>query len=211
MDYSSALFSGALLGLFIALSVGPTLFAVIRYSLNNSYKAGLAFILGVSCSDMMYVYIANLATGWLSFLEKNQQYIGLVGAVLFIGIGLGGLVRKYVPKRPNASRSVEVSNRTYLTMWLSGFLMNTLNPAVSILWLGAALQINKMQYDSSATLIFFSTCLLITLTADVAKVFLAEKIRNWLTIRKTFYLNKLTALIILLFGVGLLIYQLFYS
>lgn len=211
MDYSSALLSGALLGLFIALSVGPTLFAVIRYSVNNSYKAGIAFILGVSISDMLYVYIANLATGWLSFLEKYQQYIGLVGSVLFIGIGLAGLIAKYVPRKPNAQRSVEVSKKTYLKMWASGFLMNTLNPAVSILWLGAAIQINKVQYNSSATFLFFATCLSITLSADIAKVFLAEKIRNWLTIRKTFYLNKMTAAIIMIFGIGLLIYHLFYT
>lgn len=207
MDYTSAIISGTLFGLFIAISVGPTLFAVIRYSVSNSYKAGLAFILGVSISDILYVIIANLASNWLSFLETHQQIIGIVGSMFFIVAGLVGLFSKYKPKRPKKNRKMFVSKKTYFKMLVSGFLMNTLNPAATILWLGAALQIAKAEFNSTATAIFFGICLTIILSADVAKVFLAERIRNWLTVRKTFYLNKISAGVIVLFGVGLLIYQ----
>jgi threonine/homoserine/homoserine lactone efflux protein len=65
MHLFDAVLKGLLLGLFMAISVGPTLFAVIKYSLNHSYKAGIAFILGVSLSDIMYVTIANVAAYWL--------------------------------------------------------------------------------------------------------------------------------------------------
>src|ERR1035437_10250332 len=64
-----AIIKGILVGLFMAISVGPTLFAVIKYSLNFSYKAGLAFVLGVSVSDIMYVTLANVAASWLEYLK----------------------------------------------------------------------------------------------------------------------------------------------
>lgn len=207
MEYTAAIVSGALFGLFIAISVGPTLFAVIRHSISHSYKAGLAFILGVSISDILYVLVANLATSALTFLEEHQKIIGISGSLLFIAIGLGGLVMKYKPKRPRKKKPENMSKKTYLTMWVSGFLMNTLNPAVSILWLGAVLQISKAQYNQTESFLFFAICLGIVLTADISKVFLAEKIRNWLTVRKIFYVNKISSAVILLFGIFLLIYQ----
>ena len=70
MSLISAILGGLLLGLFMAISVGPTLFAIIKYSLNHSYKTGLAFVMGVSISDIMYVSIANLAAPWLDFIYK---------------------------------------------------------------------------------------------------------------------------------------------
>ena len=48
----SAMLNGLLFGLFLAISVGPTLFALIKYSLHYSYKAGIAFVIGVSVSDI---------------------------------------------------------------------------------------------------------------------------------------------------------------
>src|SRR5690625_259415 len=208
MDYSTAIISGALFGLFIAISVGPTLFAVIRNSISYSYKAGLAFILGVSISDILYVLVANLATSALRFFEEHQKVIGISVSILFIIIGMTGFFMKYKPKKNNKKRKeISLSKKTYFAILLSGFFMNTFNPAVTILWLGAVLQISKAQYNQTESFLFFAVCLCIVLSADISKVFLAEKIRNLLTVRKIFYVNKISALIIFLFGVFLLIYQ----
>src|SRR6516164_8681774 len=98
MHFADAVLKGTLLGLFMAISVGPTLFAIIKYSLDNSYKAGIAFILGVSVSDIMYVSIANSAAGWLENLRAYEKYIAYGGACILIVVGLSGLFRKHVPK-----------------------------------------------------------------------------------------------------------------
>lgn len=198
MNYSEAIVSGVLLGLFIAISVGPTLFAVIQYSMHHSYKAGIAFILGVSLSDIMYVTLANLATSWLIFLESHQRAIGFVGAGLFIGIGLFGFLKKYKPKRPRRGEKLSITSATYFKIFGSGFLMNTLNPAAVILWMGAAIKV--ADYHIPERIVFFGICLGIVLSADIAKVLLADKIRGWLTLRKIMYLNKISAVCILLFG-----------
>jgi len=198
MNYSEAVISGLLLGLFIAISVGPTLFAVIQYSMHHSYKAGIAFIFGVSFSDIMYVTLANIATGWLTFLEEHQRIIGFVGAGLFIGIGLVGLLKKYKPKRPKRGEKLIITSATYFKIFGSGFLMNTLNPAALILWMGAAIKVSD--YQIPERVLFFGICLGIVLGADVAKVLLADKIRGWLTLRKIMYLNKISSVCILIFG-----------
>lgn len=203
-SFSEAILSGLLLGLFIALSVGPTLFAVIRYSMHHSYKAGIAFILGVSISDILYVLLANLASGWLVFLEEQQDIVGYVGSGLFIGMGLYALLKKYIPRRPRRGKELNITAGTYFKLWASGFLMNTLNPAVVLLWVGAAIKATNSEYDLLHRFLFFGVCLGMVLIADVLKVLLADRIRNWLTLRKIMYLNKTSAVFILLFGLLLL-------
>lgn len=198
MNYSEAVISGMLLGLFIAISVGPTLFAVIQYSMHHSYKAGIAFIFGVSLSDILYVTLANIATGWLVFLEEHQRTIGFIGAGLFIGIGLIGFLKKYKPKRPKKGEKMVITSATYFKIFGSGFLMNTLNPAALILWMGAAIKVSD--YQVPERIVFFGICLGIVLSADIAKVLLADRIRSWLTLRKIMYLNKISAACIFLFG-----------
>jgi threonine/homoserine/homoserine lactone efflux protein len=202
MNFSEAIISGLLLGLFIAISVGPTLFAVIRYSMHHSYKAGIVFILGVSFSDIMYVALANLATSWLDFLEEHQRIIGYVGSALFIGMGLVGLIRKYKPQRPKKGREMDIKTSTYFKLWGSGFLMNTLNPAALLLWVGAAIKV--ADYTPILRVVFFGICLGVVLSSDITKVLLADRIRSWLTLRKIMYLNRISAVCILLFGLILL-------
>jgi threonine/homoserine/homoserine lactone efflux protein len=209
MNYSEALIGGLLLGLFLAISVGPTLFAIIQYSIQHSYKAGIAFILGVSFSDILYVNIANLATTWLSFLEQHQRIVGYIGSALFISMGLYGLLKKYKPVRPRRANEATIIKRSvYYRTWLSGFLMNTLNPAVIIIWIVAAAKIKDDPLN--IRFVFFTTCLGLVFAADLLKVFLAEKIRNWLTLRKIMYLNKISALFILGFGF-ILLYRVYYN
>lgn len=207
MNYWDIILRGILLGLFVAISVGPTLFAVIRYSMHHTYKAGIAFVLGVSISDILYVSLSMIATEWLAFLKDHQDIIGYLGSGLFIIMGLYQFLKKYKPKKPKRDGAVDVSNSTYMKIVGSGFLLNTLNPAVVILWMGASITV--AEYTLAQKLLFFGVCLGLVLGIDFCKVFLAEKIRNWLTLRKIMYLNKISALCIVFFGVILLLRVIF--
>lgn len=182
----------------MAVSVGPTLFAVIRYSMHHSYKAGIAFVLGVSVSDVIYVVLANLATSWLEFLKDHQKIVGYVGSCVFILIGLVGVFKKYKPKRPKRGNELNISTGAYLKIWGTGFLMNTLNPAVTLLWVGSAISVAGSSISSRS--VFFGCCLGIVLGFDIIKVFLADKIRRKLTLRRVMYLNRVSAICILFFG-----------
>lgn len=194
-----------MLGLVVAISVGPTLFAVIRYSMQHTFRAGIVFVLGVSLSDIIYVIVANLATStWIDQVQSYQKPIGVIGSALFMGMGLFAFVKKYKPKRLVRNDSTPISRSTYWGIALSGFLMNTLNPAVFLIWVGASLKVAAYE-DALAKILFFAVCLSLILIIDFCKVFLAEKIRSWLTLRKIMYLNKASAAIIFVFGLILLI------
>lgn len=206
MHLIDAVIKGILIGLFMAISVGPTLFAVIRYSIYHSYKSGLAFVLGVSVSDIMYVTIANVAASWLELLNEYERYIAFGGAVVLIIVGAAGVLKKYTPQRPS-SKPLPVGGGHYFKIWLSGFLINTINPGVIITWLAAvtATANTTVMYR----IVLFGTCLTLILSIDFLKVFLADSIRRKLTLRRIMYLQRFSAICILTIGIALFISTLF--
>jgi len=201
MHLSSAVFGGLLLGMFMAISVGPTLFAVLKYSLNHSYKAGLAFVLGVSLSDIIFVTVANVATPWLQWLHQFSRTLSYGASALLIGVGLFGLLKKHKPTAPSTA-IVTASGALYFKIWLSGFLINTLNPALIFQWIAAATGLAAE--TDIYRFVFFGTCLGLVLGVDMLKVMLADSIRRKLTQRRIMYLQKVSAFCILGFGVALL-------
>lgn len=206
MHLSSAVLGGLLLGLFMAISVGPTLFAVLRYSLNHSYKAGLAFVFGVSLSDIIFVTVANVATPWLQWLHQFERTLSYGASVVLIVVGLVGFLKKYTPKKPSTG-IVTVSSSQYFKIWLSGFLINTLNPALIFQWIVAATGLAKE--TDLYRFVFFGCCLGLVLGVDMLKVLLADNIRRKLTLRRIMYLQKISALCILGFGIALLVLTIF--
>ncbi len=197
-----ALVKGLLIGLFMAISVGPTLFAVIKYSLNHSYKAGLAFVLGVSLSDIMYVTIANLAATWLAVLRSYERPIAYAGGAILVLVGLSGLVRKYKPQRASA-KAIVVTGGHYFKIFSTGFIINTINPGVIINWL--AIVTAAANTTNLYRLVLFGSCLILILSIDFLKVFLADGIRRRLTQRRIMYLNKFSAACILTIGLALIL------
>ncbi|MCW3122473.1 MAG: lysine transporter LysE [Flavipsychrobacter sp.] len=199
---TDAIIKGILVGLFMAISVGPTLFAVIKYSLNYSYKSALAFVFGVSISDIIYVVLANIAASWLEYLRPYERHIAFGGAVALMAIGLIGLLKKIKPTRPSIGPAV-IPGGHYLKIWISGFLVNTLNPGVFITWLGAVTIIGNK--SGGYRFVLFTTCLIIILGIDFLKIFLAERIKRLLTTRRIIYMQRFSSACIFLIGLSLFI------
>ena len=185
------------MGLFLAVSVGPTLFAVIKYSLEYSYKAGLAFVLGVSVSDFMYVALANYAATWLQALEKYKNNLAYGGAAILIVVGVIGLIKKPKPTTQETG-TITITKGAYIKVWASGFLINTINPGVIISWLTAVTATANKPTVYRATL--FGVCLVLILSIDFLKVFLADKIKQKLTAHRVVLLQKLSSFILMVLG-----------
>ena len=85
---TEAFLKGITLGLLLSISVGPVLFSVIKQSLNNGHKGGMAFIVGVSASDIGLVLISNVFTQLFSNLSSRRIEIGITGSLFLIVMGI---------------------------------------------------------------------------------------------------------------------------
>ena len=197
-----AFLKGLLLGVMLAISVGPVIFSIIKQSITNGHKGGFTFVAGVSASDITMVVISQLFTELFRSLLNFKKEIGIGGSILLMAIGLFVLFFKKVKVNEDGTVMQGMRKRDYVKTFLSGYFINTLNPSVIMFWLVIATSV--VDYASSYRLIMFATCLVFMLSTDILKVLLAGKIRQKLTPRNIHLINQLSGLILIGFGIALI-------
>ncbi|MDP4264132.1 MAG: LysE family translocator [Bacteroidota bacterium] len=203
-----ALLKGLTFGLLLSISVGPVLFSIIKQSLNNGHRGGMAFVIGVSASDITLVVISNVFTELFKSLSSYKTEIGIAGCIFLVSLGVFFLFFKKVKVNESGQQVFAFRKRDYAPIFFSGFLMNMLNPAVFIFWITASTAV--INHSIQQRVIVFTTCLVLVLGSDIAKVMLAGKIRNRLTPHNIHILNRVNGAILIGLGIamiwGLLIY-----
>ncbi|MFC0774243.1 LysE family translocator [Terrimonas alba] len=205
-----AFLKGITVGFLLSLAVGPVVFSIIKQSLNNGHKGGMAFVLGVSASDIALVLISNVFTELFSSISSHRTPIGIAGSIFLIVMGIYFLFFKKVNVDDRGQQVLSrFRKRDYARIFASGFLMNTLNPAIFLFWITTSTTF--VSHTVQQRLIIFITCLLFVLAADIAKVMLAGKIRNRLTPHNIHNINRLNGIILIGFGIALIWGLLVYS
>lgn len=197
-----SILKGLTFGLVLSISVGPVLFSIIKQSLNNGHKGGLAFVFGVSASDITLVLVSNVFTELFNSLKTYKTEVGVAGCIFLVSLGLFFLFFKKVKVNEEGKQVFRLRKRDYAKTFLSGYLMNTLNPSVFIFWIYASTAVIGLTVNHR--IIVFVTCLSWMLGADILKVFLAGKIRNRLTPHNIHILNRINGLLLIIFGIALI-------
>jgi threonine/homoserine/homoserine lactone efflux protein len=87
----------------------------------------------------------------------------------------------------------------YFAIMSSGFIVNTLNPAVISFWVIMAASLAS-QYSFNDRIIIFTTCLGVNMLADVGKVLGAGYIGKKLSDRVILIINRASGILYLAFG-----------
>lgn len=204
------LIKGLTLGLLLSIAVGPVLFSIIKHSINVGHKGGLAFIAGVSASDITLALVSNAFSAIFEIVSEYKQAIGITGSLFLMIIGVYFLFFKKVKINDQGKPEQKVfRKRDYAAMFFSGFLMNVLNPSVFLFWLTATTSF--INHTINERILIFSTCLLTVFSADVAKVMLAGKIRNRLTPHNIQLINRINGIILIGFSIALILGLAFYK
>jgi threonine/homoserine/homoserine lactone efflux protein len=96
----------------------------------------------------------------------------------------------------------------YFKIFFAGYFMNTLNPGVIAFWFTWATAFAAMTIDDR--MVLFATCLGVVFAADLLKVFLANKLRQKLTVKIIHRVNQLSGVVLIVFGIVLIAGLLFY-
>jgi threonine/homoserine/homoserine lactone efflux protein len=206
---SEALLKGLTLGLLLSISIGPVIFSIIKQSLNSGHRGGIAFILGVSASDITLVLVSNVFTHLFGYLVSHKSFIGIAGSLFLIAMGIFFIFFKKVKVDDSGIQVLQLRKRDYVKTFLSGFFMNMLNPAVFIFWLTTSTTLITLTIENR--IIAFATCLAFVLATDFLKVMMAQKIRKKLTPHNIQILGRINGLVLLGFGMVLLWGLIFYS
>ena len=203
-----ALVKGFAISLLLVFSVGPIVFTIIKQSIINGRSGGFSFIAGVWISDLIIVLLSNAFSEVVKELMDFRKQIGFTGSMFLIGMGVFYLFFKKIQTRSIEETGLKVSTGTHVKIAASGFLINTLNPAVIAFWLTTATTL-AVSNTVKERIIIFSTCIFINFGADVLKVVLAGKLSNKLTHRNMVLINRISGSLLLVFGILLLVGILF--
>ena len=169
----------------------------------------MAFIIGVSLSDITLAVVSNFFTElFAEFIERKTE-IGIIGSTFLISVGIYFLFFKKVKVNDEGKQIIKTRKRDYLKLLIAGFFMNILNPAIIIFWLTTSTAF--ISHTLNERIIIFSIALGLVLAGDIAKVILAGKLRTRLTLKNIQLINRVNGIILIGFGVALIVGLLFYG
>jgi threonine/homoserine/homoserine lactone efflux protein len=206
-----ALLKGLAISLLLIFSVGPVIFTTIKQTINHGRRGGFSFIVGVWISDLVWVVLSNGFSEAIKTLLHFKIPIGIAGCIFLIGMGIYfAFIKKIEPSR--LQEPVEIAGdeytptgkkTNYFAIMSSGFIINTLNPAVISFWVIMAASLASV-YSLNDRVIIFTTCLVVTMLADVGKVMGAGYIGKKLSDRVILIINRLSGALYLVFGFAIL-------
>lgn len=208
---TDAFLKGLAISLLLIFSVGPVIFTIIKQSINHGRSGGFSFVTGVWLSDIMWIV---LSMGFGEFVKTLMYFkipIGIAGCGFLIGMGVYfAFFKKIKPRRLQEPERIAGDpkagageNPSYFAIFSSGFLINTLNPAVISFWVILAASLSAI-YSFNEQVVIFSTCLGINILADIGKVLGAGYIGKKLSDRNILLINKISGFLYLIFGAVIL-------
>lgn len=200
---TEAIISGLLLGLALVFSVGPVIFTILKLRINYGLSSAFYFIFGVWLSDIIWVLIANIFGSLLESLKTYRLPIGTAGGVFLIGLGIYYLFFKKYHSKAELDEGVKINSTTHARLFITGFLINTLNPGVIALWLAAATK--SLSSTLEEKVVTFSICLAMNISADFFKINLAGKLQKKLNDKNIKIVNKISGFMFLAFGIALIL------
>lgn len=200
-----------LLGISLAtvFGMGPAFFTLVQTSINKGFKSALFFALGVATNDILMILLC-IMTSVKVVIEGNEFYFGIAAGVILILFGLFTYRRKAKPNEMEKSETDNVPatiNKTNgLTYFMKGFALNILNPFVWIFWIGSvALVSGQIGGNRLAVGLFFAITIGVCITCDALKAYGAAALKRFFNPRRITVMNKITGIILMLFGVFFLI------
>ncbi|NOZ46621.1 MAG: LysE family transporter [Chlorobi bacterium] len=196
---------GILLGLLVAVSLGPAFFAIIQTGINRGFKFGVLMAVGISLSDITMITISYLIGSRLFDDVHNKFFIGLIGGIILIIYGSVSWAKKPdILKRRHINYKTPVKNPSLFSFIIRGYFLNVANPFLFFFWFGALGFVGKNAIPGEllrSTMAFFSGTFSTIFITDLLKSYIGGKIRKFLTPRKEIKLNKTVGFLLVVFGI----------
>jgi len=201
------IWNGILIGLALAILVGPILFSLIQRSIEQGVKAGLWVAFGIWISDVLFIIGIMFGVTHIAQMIESPLFeplLGILGGFVLVGIGMAMFISKPVDNLKN-SEGIEILSSQW-RLWFEGFLINTINPFSVIFWTGIITTRSvEMDLFSNSSYLFFGSVLGTIIFTDALKIFLAEKIRTYLQPHHILKMRKISGLALFIFGIAMMI------
>ncbi|MET3112629.1 threonine/homoserine/homoserine lactone efflux protein [Pedobacter sp. CG_S7] len=197
-----AILQGIGAGILFSFLTGPVFFSMIKTSIEKGFKAGFSLAIGVILSDIIFITATIFSSQFVNYNSKYNQYIGIIGGLFLLGVGLYYLVNK-VEVNYAIEEEVKIKKRGYI---IKGFLMCLLSPTTLMFWImvGGVITVH-LHYEMAEKVAFFVVALITQLSMDSIKTFYAAKLRYKIKEKSIQTLNRIAGAVIIIFAIRLFV------
>ena len=197
-----AIIQGIGAGILFSFLTGPVFFSMIKTSIEKGFKAGFSLAIGVVLSDIIFITATIFSAQFVVYNSKYNQYIGLIGGLFLLGVGLFYLIKR-VKVNYDLKATENIKRSGYI---LKGFLMCLLSPTTLMFWImvGGIVSV-QLHFALPEKIAFFVVAMSTQLTVDALKTFYAAKLRYKIKEQSIQNFNRLAGLVIIIFAIRLFI------
>lgn len=196
------LFEGIILGLTVAISIGPALFALLQTSIKHGIKTGIFLAAGIFTSDLALVVGFYFGAARVVTDVSYHLVLGIVGGVVMMAFGLFTFFRK-VPETEQIEpiTEIKVKKKGLFPYFFKGFILNLANPFLWVFWITSMLAINAAYGGNQRSVaLFFAGSLSVILMTDILKVVLANRIKVAGNPQVKLWMNRIVGLLFVVLG-----------
>jgi threonine/homoserine/homoserine lactone efflux protein len=196
---------GIMLGLALAILVGPIFVALMQTGIHQGIKAGITVGLGIWISDLLVILASYFFISQLRGLTESVRFnfwMGAVGGLVLIGSGLVSIIKN----KPEMGKMIGFSTKSFMGYFAKGFAVNFINPFTFVFWIGLmSTYVLGRGVTGIKSVIFFGSILCTIMVTDSLKVILSNAIRSKMSLNHMRVFNRLAGLMLILFGIVLMI------
>jgi len=196
---SELFIKGFIIGFSIAAPVGPIGILCIQRTLSEGNIQGLVTGLGAATADAIYGFIAAFGLTYISnFLVEQSLWFRLIGGLFLCYLGIKAFLSR--PQDPVLS----LGNRTIFSAYGTTFLLTLTNPMTILFFAGVfaglGLISESIAYTSAGLMVVGvfigsgSWWLILSGATSILRNKINDHVLAWI--------NKISGLVILLFGVA---------
>jgi threonine/homoserine/homoserine lactone efflux protein len=203
----SSLIEGIILGLTLAFffGFGPAFFALIQTGIHRGFFKGFLLAIGVFLNDLFVVTVSIFGAHTIMSNVQSHQWLGIVGGVILIVVGI--VTYRHKTEIDAESSEVVPKNEPHFMVYITkGFLLNIANPFVWLFWPTVVLGVAAPFMDTTRDIVlFFTGTLSVVFLSDITKVYLASKIKRFITNKFLMKINAIAGIALVIFGIVLII------
>ena len=209
----NALISGFVLGLTLAVVLGPAFFTLLQTSILRGFRIGMYLALGIMLSDFTLISLSFLGVSQLISSDKYSVLFSIIGGLILLGYGAFVFRKKTgnsetkINKLEKKSNSIfgDQPSKPYVYI-IKGYFLNLLNPILLISWMGimgyVAAEFNS---NIEKLAVFFGTALGTVFATDLLKCFVANKLKKLLNPKVLKIINHVLGILLSIFGLYMII------
>ncbi len=201
------LVKGIIAGIIVTAPVGPIGLLCIQRTINRGVIAGLITGIFSALGDMVFAVIAGFSISAIgNFMEVNKLIIRIVGGLIVILLGIRISLSNPVKK----FRQQNLQKKTYIGDAISGFIITLTNPVVIIVFGAVFAGLGLNETSNNNEIIFTIAGIFIGATLWwTSLTFLVNIFKHKINLRKMFWINRITGILVIVFGFAIILATLF--